>query len=74
MKYIKIIIESLKITLIIFGLMFLLGMVYIGIMAILCRYIPFMMAFVIELFMTIFIPLIYIQIKDQKEGDKNGKN
>ena len=74
MKYIKIIIESLKITLIIFGLMFLLGMVYIGIMAILCRYIPFMMAFGIELFMTIFIPLAYIQIKDQKEGDKNGEN
>ena len=49
MKYIKIIINSLKITFIILGLMFLLGMVYIGIMVVLCRYIPFMVAFGIEL-------------------------
>lgn len=68
MKYIKIIIHSLKITLIILGLMFLIGMVYIRIMAVLCKYMPYIIATGIELFMTIFIPLVYIQIKDQKEG------
>ena len=31
-------------------------------------------SFGIELFMTIFIPLVYIEIKDQKEGDKNGED
>lgn len=61
-------------TLIILGLMFWLGMIYIGIMAILCRYIPFMMAFGIELFMTIFIPLVYIyKLKTKRKGIKMEK-